>query len=285
MPLPLNSNYSISIVYQHPLWIITRENSTAPITVYLGTLGSLNYTPGGVGPTYTLDDTNPEVICLRSLANYYYTGTPLIPRYAEYGGLRVIASSQSHPSYNGLFHYSYNDAPYITIYNNNVNNHPRQMGTVRHELGHFTHYMMGGYYNTSKFASIHSLIKESFASYIGFREVNYYYSEKGAGVQNGQDISGQARQNWWKTDGPTAYYSPLFVDLVDDYNQRTGIPSPNAPNDEVRNFPIEKIVEIAETCTTWAQVKAKIKSYSSNNYTTTQLNNFLADWDYWFANN
>lgn len=39
------------------------------------------------------------------------------------------------------------------------------------------------------------------------------------------DITGQARQEWDYQNTTNNYYTPLFVDLVDDYNQGVGYPS------------------------------------------------------------
>jgi hypothetical protein len=79
-------------------------------------------------------------------------------------------------------------------------------------------------------------------------------------------------------------YSPLFVDLTDTYNQKTASYVPY-PNDEIQGVPASVIWNIISTSTTWAQCRSKLQSYVGTYYTTTQFNNWIADFDYWFANN
>lgn len=53
----------------------------------------------------------------------------------------------------------------------------------------------------------------------------YYLNQGWKKTSLNSDITGQARQEWDYQNTTNNYYTPLFVDLVDDYNQGVGYPS------------------------------------------------------------
>lgn len=98
--------------------------------------------------------------------------------------------------------------------------------------------------------------------------------------------TGQARQNWEKTDtGDIAHYSPVFVDLFDSYNQRmeTGISSYNL--DTVNGFSHEIMRTIAAECSTWDDVRSVLRGYIGTYYAGSEFNFFMDPYTYWFMYN
>jgi hypothetical protein len=100
-------------------------------------------------------------------------------------------------------------------------------------------------------------------------------------------FTGQARQTWIKThysptDAPHMYYSPLFVDLVDTYNQHNINSSYN--NDSISIGPyIHTIIrEIAAQCKTWDDMKNALDDYVGVFYTQTQFDSFCMPYNYWY---
>ncbi len=73
-------------------------------------------------------------------------------------------------------------------------------------------------------------LRESWASYVGWELSRHYYTslrwvEPSPSDITYSDFSGEARQGWKRTDRKgvkkdCGEYSPLFVDLRDDHNQR-----------------------------------------------------------------
>lgn len=278
--IPLEASFGYT--FHHPRWKITFENNTAPITTTWGTVedwwrntSEVYLEPGSSHPTYEI----------HRAVNYFYNGSHSVGKWYYNEGIRIRAISRTDASANAYFSYSKKNQAYITVYYNNNGNESRIIGTVLHELGHFVHFGERGGYTGSAyngFIGVHSLIKESYASYVGWYLGERYYSTLGW-VKSSvtQDITGQARQSWWKTDGSTAYYSPLFVDLVDDFNQGTYWSS-SYNSDQIKNFPHSIIRTMSAECTTWSDVKTKLQQYVGVYYTTAEYNSFVAPYDYWF---
>ncbi len=93
------------------------------------------------------------------------------------------------------------------------------IGTVMHEYGHAVQYKENG--NSS--SNIERLLKESFASFMGWHYGELYYSSKGYVQPNlWTHVNRQHRQAWRGIN--KSPYSPLFVDLKDSFNQHSKNP-------------------------------------------------------------
>lgn len=98
------------------------------------------------------------------------------------------------------------------------------------------------------------------------------------------DLTGCNPQGWKKTNGSTAYYTPLFVDLRDDYNQGSNLDA-SYNYDIIKGVPNFIIKDVIANCTDWNSAKAKLRENAGTFYSLTDINNFFAPYDYWFANN
>ena len=159
------------------------------------------------------------------------------------------------------------------------------MGTILHEMGHYTQFWIHRGYN--HYNDIPKLLKESWASYAGWYMGELYYSvQRLLPIPFEDDITRQARQSWHPAmANPYYYYSPLFVDLRDNYNQCERLNNSRYANDAIKNVPYSLINKLARS-SFWTGVKKLLRDhFSSWYYTETQLNEFLVQWDKYFAAN
>lgn len=268
---------SWEIIFQSSKWKVTRENTTIP----------KNFFQGDVYQAAFWSDPNTEVRPAVQLSDatiinslyYYYNAAHNLSTWDVPGGIRVIAHNDANPAYNGLFTYSSSNNCYITIYRNNIDDRSFLAGTVFHELGHFVQFKERGGYSQMK--TVHKLLQESFASYVGWYLTDRYYQDLGYKRGLNEDISGQDRQSWRQTrNGAMGYYSPLFVDLVDEYNQSSINNTYN--NDQVKGLSYVTIMQIAKESTDWESCKSILRAATS---LQGNLDTFFQPYDYWFTNN
>lgn len=282
--IPNNASYIH--MFQHPRWKITTKSSTAPYSVnwftadYWWTSSSTVHKmcPAGSPPAYAI---LPAV-------NFYYNGSHSIRTWHYNDGIRVIAMNEDSPTALASFVWSRNNVAYIKVYNNHIDYSNTLIGAILHEFGHFTHYGERGGYTGSAyngFNAVHQFIKESYAEYAGWHMGMRYYTLKGHTPAASFDLTGCFAQRWRQTQtGSSSWYSPLFVDLVDNYDQRTAL-SGLYNSDPISGVPHSAIKTMASECTTWASVKTKLQSFVGVYYTQAELNTFVAPYDYWFTNN
>ncbi len=283
---------SITLIFGRDRWKIVEKGKNSPIEEPQGTLG-VQLTTHGLN--YLLDNSapDPRYECFRAAAFYfegamrangavsyppitaaYYPDPPAFLIEARYDNI------EQNPSIGGIFYYSKYDRSYIGISNQNRANHARLFGTILHELGHFSHYALRGNYD--RFKSVSLWLKEAWASYAGWEMTELYYEVFGRArtpfTTIYSDITGQARQAW--QDGGSEY-GPRFVDLQDDFNQRTCIyGGPTYPNDAIKNVPHYVLDRIARESTIWGNCKPILQEYVGMYYTQTEFNNYCEFYNY-----
>lgn len=242
------------------------------------------------------DPYNANTIQRAASHFYAFNGQDIFPKKYSPTGLRIVARKESSSIYAGYFATALYQAPdgsvmwdetyaasRIVIYKHNPNR--EVIATVLHEIAHAQHFMNVPilYCNSPNF------LIESFASYAGWYLAEEYYKSLGWVKPTGRSaITNNDRQSWTKTTNSTfggvynyGWYSPLFVDLTDDYNQKTNSTS-SYPNDEIKNVPPEVIWNIISTSSDWAQCRAKIMSSVGPPYcTSAQLNEWIVNFDQW----
>ncbi|MDE5637872.1 MAG: hypothetical protein K2I43_07675, partial [Alistipes sp.] len=257
---------------QHNFWKIVRNNSVTPITVPQGTVGPTNLViPVEPRPkTVVLSSDYQDYYAFRAM-NYFYYGEHDITkhRYSDQG-MRVQLMTGVHPNVPGVlseFMPSKTSAAYIIVYNLSNATRVEQMGTVLHEMGHFCLYSeLNRDYD--RFFNIHKLLLKSYGSYVGWFLVSKYYIDMGYEPEYGEDISvHDSRQNWHKDkELPMGHFSPLFVDLVDDYNQ-----NPDKTNrcnyDIIKDVPNEVITRVIREAADWPSCMSILRSYVGQYYT------------------
>ena len=264
---------------QHDRWKIIYDNITIFNLPYFGWICDNIGNEWGTGDFY-LTSVDNEMACHRAIEYYYYDVHEIPTRILGDGGIKVRVSALSNSEANGTFTYSNTNPPYITIYNNNVYSPNLVIGTLSHELGHFAHYSVRGGFNN--FKNVHNLIKESYASYAGWYLCERYYFRHGyVRPFPSTDPTGNGRQFW--TMSSTSPYSPLFVDLIDVYDQSTA--GSMYVLDRVSNVPHSVIERVAREATNWTSCRSILQSYIGTYYTEVDINNIISAYNFWFANN
>ncbi len=259
-PLP-TINVPLTFVYQDPYsftprWRITSSSSTHALTVSK----TVQYPPGASPVQYWNDvvltsSSRQENEILRAVS-YFYNNQNNFNRSSISTPVRIIANSEPNSNLNsigGTFGYPST----INIYNKGVSN-GEVIGTTMHELGHFTHYQGSNLYSSSD-----EFLKEAFACYVSWYLGQEYYKSVGW-IHPGGDtmIVGDTYQTWYKTydysyiwNGKpffSNWYSPLFIDLTDNYNQGENNKYPaNYPNDKIQGISPSSIWSIVTTSAYW----------------------------------
>lgn len=262
---------SISMVTQHPRWNITYEGSTSPISLTMGEyqresdLRQLKFRP--ILSTYHVFETHRA-------ANYFYNCSHSAPiRYVASLPIRIEVSSNSTGPNLGEFYSgpSYSDR-YIVIYNHAKYDHAVICGTVLHEIGHYIHCLLRG--DTNNYRITSQLIRESFASYVGWHVGEVYYCPHLGYVKPSsnwnEDITLNNRQNWVGTSGNC--YSPMFVDLIDTYTQAGAY-------DYIEKVPHSVVLRIVQDCARWPNCKGVLSEYVNIYYTDNVFRKFAAKYE------
>lgn len=271
---------SLYLLFQYDdKWKITPESTTRPITELLGSHYEI-YTRNDFD-VYVKERATPHYEIHRA-ANFYMNGRHSVPTYYYKTGLRIRAIGRTDDKNNGFFSYSKNDESYLSIYYNNKETPGSLVGTILHELGHFTHFAIRGY---SEYKYTDRLLKDSYASYVGWYLCEKYYFSIDYMPYGGFDFTSQARQDWkLGIVGDGIYYSPLFVDLVDEYDQSGNSIFSVFCTDVIKNVPHEIISRIATESKEWKTCRNILEEYIGTYYNRTDLDNLLRYYDAYFQN-
>ncbi len=264
VPGSTESPVYFELTYQDPSgrWKITGDS-----TVPLSTVISRNFLH---------DQVSPDIIVLPSggrreneiyrAVNYFYNAQNVFPKHYPPGGAIIRAYAST-----GRPYYAFGGS--ITLYNRG--NDGRMIGDTLHEIGHLVHYnnFPTRYTNSPKF------LRESFACYAGWYVGENYYRSVGWNGGVPDDITYYNRQNDWTKYYPndSGYYSPLFIDLTDDYNQRFFLGT-TYPQDFMVGVPASAIWDIISTNPDWTPTFRQMLSNCVNTYT----NNTVTEFDNWF---
>ncbi len=271
---------SLSVLFTHPKWMITSYVDTYPTILHMG---SVDATYPSSGKTFTLSQQNYPSCEIHRAVDYYYHGDhEFVPRIRE-DGIILRARDQSNANGNfGLFHYGNNE--YIEVFNLHRYMDSYVVGCTLHELGHFTH--LGERGGNTNFSNVHYMIAESYASYVGWYLCGEYYKYIGAQFDDSENITGQNRQAWVKTFAcANPLYSPLFIDLFDDYNQ--SVDDADCNYDILNMFSHATMKRIAAQGFNWEYVYGILLDEAGDYgryYTESELNTYVQPYNYWFAN-
>lgn len=264
----------IQLRLQNTHFTVRNGVSSDPRTINLGTIAPVIF-----GETIFFQRDLPAnyYIDVYTAASYYFYETNdllnLINKYSS--NISIFAFNENSDSIRGRFSYSPsgNTSPYITIYNPEVNNYSgaasKIFGTVLHELGHATQYQALG---ASSFDAADSVIVESFASFFGWVNVYQYFEDVVSSHSDVHSICTQGRQSW--RPSTTSEYTPIFVDLFDDYNQNNYNSLYNT--DTISNVPISVILDLSLDETSISSVITSLSSYVGTYFTSAQYSQFIA---------
>ena len=216
------SNINVYVLPETSRFTVARKqnstNTTIAIVEVLGTLGSLYGYPGNSNPlpyTATLSSNTTEYEAFRA-ADYYFSDSHLLSSSIASGetGILILANDDACGTTLGNADTVYNT---INVFNSGTDME-ETIATTLHEIGHIRHCQKNPIlYNNY----IDQFVRESYASFVGWALGEQYYTSKGfVKPYHGYQINTNGNQAWVKTmSTPDYYYSPIFVDLWDNYNQ------------------------------------------------------------------
>lgn len=295
-PCALPEDTAISIEFSYPKWkIYTADDNgiSTPcgIGILLFDLKRLNYN------LYFGSFFNQgPVLEIARAVNYYYLHQSDIPVDWNAPLIWIDSYNKRDPQHLGSFvcpsPTGWQFTPYINIYNEYSSNQSFPIGTILHELGHWS---MWNFKNQSLpyKTNADKILAESWASYSGWLLTEKYYRSLGwvkpsysslSDLSNWIDynFTGNSRQFWRKTTA-SGYYSPLYVDLVDDINQ--SIVNEDYLEDLISGFPNELIVKMAKESAGWPQLRARLQQSIRAHDAKIDFKTHIAPYDNWFANN
>ena len=245
-PSGVSDSTSVSYVLQGSDWTVSYDSYSAPFINYIGKVGSLWH----YSPIYNHVATGLYETVYRA-ADYLYT-TSFSPQLTLYPDITIKV--QSFPSESKYGSFAYNSTEqYILIYPRSGTDNEFISATL-HELGHAMQFVLHGGTSTS-FSNIERVVKESFASFIGWYYGEQYYLGLGwIKPESSCILNHNARQNWMVGD-TLSYYTPFFVDLVDDYDQSSS--NSNYLWDGLSGCSISDIMFMAQYPNTLEQVLSK----------------------------
>lgn len=111
----------------------------------------------------------------------------------------------------------------------------RIISNTLHEIAHQSHLL---FMSRRLYAGIKKVVYESWASAVEWKLTTHFYEELG------ETYDYYPRQNWEPNtlgEGEASCYTPIFIDLMDAYNQYHPILYPNRPNDVIDGYTISYI--------------------------------------------
>lgn len=254
---------SLTLYCFNDTFTVRQGSTTSPVSASLGQISTLwaNNNTINIYLPYSFE------LEVYQAASYYFWGSnSLLSQTTQYQShINIQAINNSSSGYLGLFNYT--STPYIEIYCY-YTTASFIFGTVLHELGHATHYQ---YHGQNTMASMPDFILESFASFHGWFCVFQYYVPSVTSHTSVNSICTQGRQTW--TSNANNPYTPLYIDLYDNYDQSADYP--NAVQDNIAYVPISAIVAASVGPVTYSQVYNILYSYVGSYYTSTQFSTFI----------
>ena len=239
-----------------------------------------DYSPSIPGANYNIYLSTNFFLDIYKAAEYYFYGhnqlLDNVQKYDTTGETIDIHAINTHDNidhYRGRF-FPASGNPFIKIWNHDKNNYSGAssiiFGTVNHELGHATHYASVGY---DQFYETLDMIVESFASFFGWYNVlQYYNSIIGSNHSVAHSICTQGRQDWTPDAGDP--YTPIYVDLYDDYNQHNYNTAYN--EDTISGINLSLILFSSLGPTSFQSVCSRLGAGVGIGYTSSELATFLS---------
>lgn len=266
-------SYSVNFIFQNTQWTVCEYPYPSPSVISPGSVRDIWGTATNTCSTINLPTSGISTI--QRGAAYIYRNSGLW-EYQD-SNLSITYHNTSSPDgYAGAF---WPVSRNIDIYPNSASR--LLISTVCHEIGHSIQRQEKGAY--LEYNSNPKILRESFASFMGWYYGRQYYIDNGfVEPYDGYMINDNSRQSWDKNS--SSWYTPLFVDMVDTYNQ--GISFNSRPYDSLSGCPLSIIRELSIDCTNIASLKQRVlNSVAFFNATESDVLVYFRDYDYWVNNN
>lgn len=157
-------------------------------------------------------------------------------------------------------------------------------GTTAHELGHQSH---SQYMGNIQFWQTAKVIYESWATCVEWALTNDEYHRLGNvyNVTAAKDYNHETGRQLWRKSNSNWEYSPIFIDLIDDFNQRNGgtyfgislAGSTNFPNDNITGYTLSYInYNILRDSYGLSSLRNAIKSHKLTGVTDSNVDDLFA---------
>jgi hypothetical protein len=151
--------------------------------------------------------------------------------------------------------------------------------TTIHELSHIFHcYSMFG--NEINFLTVNDVLVESWANAMAYYIVHLEYSDYGYKTEFVSDWQ------YWPFKNFSNEYSPLFIDLIDDYNQRVilGVRSDDFEyaNDSIKGYDLATLNTILIKSYGLESLSRNLKKQKPTGVTDTQIDNLINSIDKYY---
>ncbi|MBP5382571.1 MAG: hypothetical protein J6Y45_04385 [Bacteroidales bacterium] len=271
----INDNANVQFIYENSQWRIS-DNSLLSLVETQGTVNQL-----WANSSLKLFYLNNIPLSLHRAAHYFFNGNHGISTPPSSYSLRINMLSNGEA---GSFTAALLSSPWIDIKVASYYNETDYCKHVLHELGHFNHYQTNGGF--IGYATVHKLIKESYADFVSWHMSWGYYKELNNGVIGDYwDLYlTSPNQLWQKTQtSDLGCNSPIFIDLVDNLNQKTVYGS-QYNNDMISGVSVSSMPSIIEGKTTWSQLRSTLMTILSSNYSSYAISEFVDPYDYYINN-
>lgn len=244
-----------------------------------------------IGSATNRDNTMRYAHMHRALMRYCYLNrdglsSPDVRSFFK-GKLRIGYSSQAKTS-SAIPYRNIAKQPHVYIYGRTSKGDWESTNNVFavtiHELAHVAHYKLIGRYSFSELwlPTSSRIIPESWATAVEWRLTNIEYNELGRldrlnnlAARNYEHNSGYGagHQNW--TTATSEYYTPLFIDLFDDYNQGSRY-STTQPNDVISGYSFRVLEQdVLRRTFGFSSLKERLKLFKPSGLTNTQVDDFV----------
>ncbi len=167
--------------------------------------------------------------------------------------------------------------PNIRIFgyeNGNYKTTQKVFRTAAHEIGHAGHCANMG---NIQFWQVSKIIYESWADAVEWALTLQEYDEINSPITDYNRLRDLDKQNKWPINSAQKEYSPLFIDLVDNYNQRNY--NISLPNDNVTGYSMSQLFNIVTNSYGLSSLKSNLKANKPYNVTDKQIDDLFLKYE------
>ena len=169
--------------------------------------------------------------------------------------------------------------PDIRIYGKkNINGQRKDdfnvMATTFHELGHAAHLV---YVGKVHFFTTGKAVVESWANAVEWELIKKEYYDLGFPIYDTDEKYDElTNQLIWPNVDKSFPYTPIFLDLIDDLNQRVASNNYSLPNDNVKGYTIFQLSRLLPKIKRMSHLRDEVKKIKPRGVTDSQINDLFS---------
>ena len=273
----INDNATVYVVYENDKWRLSRLGSLFAYSLPLGSVSDLWPSDNII---YSPALTHYYLIAHRA-ANYFFNENNFITIPSYNYSLRINMNEQT--SGNNTYFTFLLNSPYIELSAFNTSS-GALFRTTTAMLAYFYYYLEKGS-NYTTYDSIAPIIKGSFSELLAWYFSREYYIQKNNGIYISiwNNWTYGSNQGWRPNITNGEYSSPMFVDLIDDYNQNSVNQSYNY--DIISGMPFTMVKNYGLNYTSWNSFKAHLQDEIGYYFTQDAYDQYIIPYDQYFSQN